>query len=95
MTVEITSVSLSHGVVSITAVDCSEEHLQYLERRRDDGAEKTLEFVIDTTSRRDYIYFHHWMKQQKATREATTWGEALQALYGTVTSINAKYRVWD
>lgn len=26
MTIEITSVKLSHGVVTITAIDCSEEH---------------------------------------------------------------------
>lgn len=32
MTIEITSVKLSHGVVTITAIDCSEEHLQYMER---------------------------------------------------------------
>ena len=37
MTIEITSVKLSHGVVTITAIDCSEEHLQYMERCRDDG----------------------------------------------------------
>ena len=51
MTIEITSAKLSHGVVTITAIDCSEEHLQYMERYRDDGFEKQLEFVFDTTSR--------------------------------------------
>lgn len=33
MTIEITSVKLSHGVVTITAIDCSEEHLQYMDIR--------------------------------------------------------------
>ena len=47
MTIEITSVKLSHGVVTIKAIDCSEEHLQYMERCRDDGFEKQLEFVFD------------------------------------------------
>lgn len=47
MTIEITSVKLSHGVVTITAIDCSEEHLQYMERCRDDGFEKQLEFLMD------------------------------------------------
>ena len=39
MTIEITSVKISHGVVTITAIDCSEEHLQYMERCRDEGTE--------------------------------------------------------
>lgn len=45
---------LSHGVVTITVIDCSEEHLQYMERYRDDGFEKQLEFVFDTTSRQQF-----------------------------------------
>ena len=95
MTIEITSVKLSHGVFTIKAIDCSEEHLQYMERCRDDGFEKQLEFVFDTTSRQQFPYFRKWMKEQKAAKQAITWGDALSAIIGTVTTINGKYRVWD
>ena len=77
---------LSHGVVTITVIDCSEEHLQYMERYRDDGFEKQLEFVFDTTSRQQFPYFRKWMKEQKAAKQAITWGDALSAIIGTVTT---------
>lgn len=95
MTIEITSVKLSSGIVTITAVDCSEEHLQYMERYRDDGFEKQMKFVFDTTSRHQFPDFRKWMREQKAAKQAMTWGEALEAIVGTVTTINGKYRVWD
>lgn len=95
MTVEIVAAVLVKGIVTVTAIDCSEENLQRMERRRDDGVEKIMEFVFDTTLRTDYLYFRKWMKQQKVTREAKTWGEALNAIRGIVTDINGKYRVWD
>ena len=57
--------------------------------------EKQLEFVFDTTSRQQFPYFRKWMKEQKAAKQAITWGDALSAIIGTVTTINGKYRVWD
>lgn len=95
MTVEITSVNLNDGVVTITAIDCSEENLQRLERLRDDGIEREVKFLIDTHNQKDYCYLSRWLKRQKATAQARTWGEALHSIYGTVTTINGKYRVWD
>lgn len=92
MTVEITSVALDKGMVTITAVDCSEENLQRLERMRDDGFEKELEFFFDTHDEKEYRYLFQWLKRQKAARQAETWGEALRSVCGTITSINGKYR---
>ena len=37
MTVEILSTVIENGYVSITVIDCSEEHLQRMKRIRDDG----------------------------------------------------------
>ena len=95
MTVEIVSVSLKQGIITITANDCSEENLQRMERIRDDGFEKELEFIFDTHCRNDYLYFARWIKRQKVTDQAKTWGEALYSLCGIVTTINGKYRVWE
>lgn len=95
MTVEITEVVLNQGVVSVSAVDCSEEHLQRMERQRDDGMERVVEFVFDTHKASHYHYLYKWLKRQKAAKAAKTWGEALFSVMGTVTSINSKYRVWD
>lgn len=95
MTVEIQSVGLQNGIVIISAVDCSEEHLQYMERFRDDGVEKEILFSFDTRYRNQYLALRSWLKQQKAARQSKTWGEALASVTGIVTSINAKYRVWE
>ena len=95
MTVEIVTATLTKGIVTLTAIDCSEENLRRMERWRDNKEEKMMEFVFDTTIRKDYLHFRKWMKQQKVTREAKTWGEALNAISGIITDINGKYRVWD
>lgn len=95
MTVEITDVDVEQGVVSITAVDCSEENLQRLERLRDDGQEVEVKFMFDTHERYDYMYLLRWLRNQKITKSAKTWGEALRSVCGTVTSISNKYRVWE
>lgn len=95
MTVEIVSVCLNEGIVTITAIDCSEENLQRIERTRDDGFEKELEFLFDTHTKRDYLDFYRWMKGQKSARQARTWGEALRSVNGTVTTISCKHRVWE
>lgn len=93
MTVEIVSVVLEEGIVSIMAVDCSEENLQRMERIRDDGCERELEFLFDTHEKNDYLYLRKWLKKQKATHQAKTWGEALQAVSGIITTLSGRYRV--
>lgn len=95
MTVELTSVALDKGMVMFTAVDCSEENLQRMERMRDDGFEKELEFLFDTHKRNEYLYLRRWLKRQKATRQAETWGDALRSVCGTITTISRAYRVWE
>lgn len=95
MTVEIQSVGLKNGIVTISAVDCSEEHLQYLERNRDDGVEKEIQFSFDTRCHSHYLALRSWLKHQKAAGQSDTWGEALASVVGIVTTINGKYRVWE
>lgn len=95
MTIEIISVNMKQGIVTISAVDVSEERLQKLERMRDDGFERELEFIIDTHEKEAYRYLYSWLKRQKATKDCTTWGQALNAVCGTITTISKKYRSWD
>ncbi len=45
---EIEEVTVKDGIVRITALNCSEENLQKLERLRDDCYQKELQFVFDT-----------------------------------------------
>lgn len=95
MDVEILSYEVKDGIVKIQAIDVSEQNLQRLERLRDDGQERELEFVFDTFKKGDYKYLRGWLKKQKATREAKTWGEALTAIIGSITVINGRYRSWQ
>ena len=93
MTVEITSYTVLDGVAKIHAIDCSEEHLQMIERRRfDDGFERELTFIFDPmTDKKSFDYLYFWLKKQKATREAKTIGQALTAVVGTITTISGRY----
>ena len=43
MTIEVVSISITNKIVTITALDVSEEHLQWIERSRNDGFEKEVE----------------------------------------------------
>lgn len=95
MTVEIVSAVLNQGIVTITAVDCSDENLQRMERMGDDGFEKELEFLFDTHNKDEYLYLRRWLKRQKAAGQADTWGNALRSVCGTITTINGKYRAWE
>lgn len=74
MTVEITSIDVKEGIVTITALDVSEENLQMLERNRED-VERELSFVFDTHERLEYQYLYSWLHRQKATQGAATWGK--------------------
>lgn len=99
MTIEITDISLDEEhVVTIEGIDVSEEHLQRLERIRDDGFERELTFRIDTAgpeNRTSRKYFHTWIHRQKATKSCSTYGEALRAVVGTVTTISGKYLILE
>lgn len=95
MTVEILFTVIENGYVSITVIDCSEEHLQRMERICDDGVEKEIEFLFDSHHKNDFLYLQKWLKSQRAAAHATTWGEALRAVHGTVTEISNRYRVWE
>lgn len=91
MTVEITSATLREGVVTITANDVSEEHLQWLERTRQDE-EREVVFIFDTRNPRALNYLHRWMRGQKATKGCRTWGEALQSVCGRITELSGRYQ---
>lgn len=95
MTVEIVGVELSNRIVTITAVDCSEERLQYMKRIRDDGFETTVVFVYDTTQFDVFRDLRCWLLKQKVTKGSKTYGEALHRILGTVTTISRKYMVYD
>lgn len=97
MTIEIISAEISSaGLVRVTGIDCSEMNLQRIERNRDDGGfEQEIDFVFDTTDVDTFTYLRKWLKSQKATRNSRTYGEALRAVVGTVTTIQRKYRTWD
>lgn len=91
MTVEITGCTFGKGFVRIYATDCSERHLQMIERNRyDDGDEKELEFVFP---RESYNYLYGWLKRQKSVKTAApkTLGDAVRATLGIVTNISGKY----
>ena len=94
MLVEILSVTLKKGIVEIQALDVSEENLSRMERMRDDMNNPELTFLLDTREEKVLMYLNNWLHRQKAVRkqECTTWGQALQAVVGTITTISGKYR---
>lgn len=91
MLVEIVSAGIRNQVVTISAIDVSEENLQRMERLRDDGFARELDFIFDSREKSQIEYLYRWLKEQKITREAATWGEALQAVVGTITDLAPKY----
>jgi len=97
MRVEIKGVGLQNGIVTISCIDCSEEHLQWIERTRDDGIEREFDLVIDSKDTKAFKSLRRWMRKQSCTGGKTTWGAALNALRGTITDTYGigKYRVWD
>ncbi len=99
MTIEVTTYEINDGVVSLFGVDCSEEHLQWLERGREDR-EVELEFQFDSHEIKDMTYLNNWIHrkssaQKKAIDEAQpkTWGNALQCLSGHIVTLSGKYLV--
>ena len=101
MTIEITSTDITNRIVTINATDVSEEHLQRMERTRDDGFERELTFSFDLCARTENIYLYRFLHRQKAVKDILAAGEhltlkeALQATVGTVTQINGKYLNMD
>lgn len=92
MDVEILDVQIKKGIVIIECNDVSEENLRRLERLRDDGVEESITFEFDTHIPKVQKDLHMWLRSQKATKESTTWGEALKSVIGTITVIPRKYR---
>lgn len=93
MTVEITSYSWNDGVVTLEAENCDELNLQQIERIRDDYIQREIAFIFDLHEKSDFQYLRSFLKRQKRVREQNpkTWGEALQAVTGTVVTISGKY----
>lgn len=96
MLVEILSVSLKKGIVEIQALDVSEENLSRMERMRDDMNNPEITFLLDTREGKVLTYLNSWLHRQKAVRkqECTTWGQALQAVVGTITTISGNLWMW-
>ena len=89
MTVEITSIAINKGIVTITVTDISEENLQRIERYRTDNIEhREIEVVYDTKVSKDFHSLRNFLKSHKATKGCNTWGEALHATLGTIVSMN-------
>lgn len=97
MTVEITSATIHNKIVEIEAIDVSEEHLQRIERTRDDGFERELLFTFDLCNRWQNSYLYRFLHQQKRVMEKnpSLLIDALQYTVGTVTSISGKYLNYD
>ena len=93
MTVEITSASIKDRIVTIEGIDVSEENLQRMERTRDDGFEREVVFSFDLTEKHPNIYINRFLHRQKAVCELkpSYLVDALQAIVGTVTSIDNRY----
>ena len=95
MTIEVVSISITNKIVTITALDVSEEHLRWIERSRNDGFEKEVEYSFDTKDPVQRKYLYYFLKDQKAARNSETWGEAIRSIVGTIIqSPVSKYRVW-
>ena len=99
MTIEVLDMRIidkKSGLVRLIARDVSEEHLQYLERYRDDGFEEDLTFEWFTQDQRQFNAMKKWLKMQKATNSSKTFGEAMRAVEGIITQSPAgRYRVWE
>ena len=93
MTIEITAASINNHVVEIQAIDISEEHLQRIERTRDDGFERELLFTFDLRNKEQNIYIYRFLHHQKRVQEKhpSLLIDALQCTVGTVTSMSGKF----
>lgn len=93
MTVGIIGFSIRDGIVTIETGNCDELNYQRLQRVRDGYIQRTIEFVFNTSIKNDFLYLRNFLKRQKKIKEQkpATWGEALNAVIGTVVNISGKY----
>lgn len=93
MVVEITSSFINNKskVLVIEGHNTDDLHLQGLERGREDRDPETLKFIFDTTNPDVQKYIVNWLHRQKVTKGSKTYGEAVRAVVGTVTSISGRY----
>lgn len=92
MLIEITSVSLHKEtkVLVISGIDATRTRdLATVARARD--IEIHRECVFDTMDEAQFKYITKWLHRQKITKGCKTYGEALQAVVGTVTQIKNWY----
>jgi hypothetical protein len=94
MLITVTGYSLQNSIITIYGTDTSEENLQRMERMRSDIEPREMAFAFNTKYYTSQRYIWMWLKNQKATANATTWGEALSSIIGTVTEINKRYRIY-
>ena len=99
MTIEVIDIRITdreNGTVTMIARDVSEENLMRFERYRDDGFEKELEYQWNTRDNRQFLALRKWLKSQKVTQNAATFGQAMAAVTGRILpSPSGKYRVWE
>ena len=97
MTVEITSVTINKRIVTIEAIDVSEENLQWIERIRDDCFDREIAFNFDLNQKSANIYLYRFLHHQKKVIELQPdlLIDALFAIVGTVTNISDKYLDYD
>ena len=89
MTVEVLSAQiLNKYTVTYTVCDVSDEHLQYLERNRQDDS--PYEFEITYTGTNQLYYLKKFLKElnAKSTDKASTWGQAIQLPVGKILTLN-------
>lgn len=91
--VEVNSVQLQKGIITITCSDVSYEHSDRLERVRADENGQEAIFVFDSHNFKEFEYLSNWLHSQKASKGASTWGEALNSIVGTRTQIASNYKI--
>lgn len=92
MRVEITGYSLEKGYLIIYATNLDSFEENVIERGRDDHPQDyEVEFHFDTTEPEVQGYVRKWLHRQKITKGCKTFGEALRAVTGTVTTMNTYY----
>lgn len=90
--VEINSVQMQKGFITISCNDVSHENSDRFDRVRIEDTEREVTFVFDSHDFKDFEYLSSWLHSQKASKGASTWGEALNSIIGTRTQISSKFR---
>ena len=96
MLVEITNAYFQDGIFRLEAIDCDTLSLMKLERNRvDDGSERTVSFELDTHSIKGFNTTRRFLKSQKVTAGARTYGEAASRIIGTVCEVPKRFRIFE